>query len=143
MYVSTSCPPLFARSMRSEFEVPKFYVGHYAATARPGASGNGVYSGHVESLSSGNVFANLPAIKVGAEVLLYTEEGLWRYRVTETLKVRYDDLSVMEPTFDPRITLITCIGTWDPGMRQYTHRFIAIAEPIGAAGPEIPKSSPR
>ena len=111
-----------------EYVVPKFVVGHYVGTANPGEPGNGVYVGHVESLSSGNVFADLAKIKKGQEVLLYTGDGLWRYRVSEIAQVPYDDVAVMAPTADTRITLITCTGDWDVRLHQYTLRLIVIAQ---------------
>ena len=118
-----------------EYEVPKFYVGHYLDTAKPGERGNGVYTGHVESLESGNVFAGLGRIERGDEVFLYTSEGVWLYRVAETKVVRNDDLSVMAPSSDHRITLITCTGTFDVRTRQYTHRFVAIGELVNEGEP--------
>ncbi len=121
-----------------EYEVPKFYVGHYQDTARPGERGNGVYSGHVESAQSGNVFANLARLEVGQDIFLYTEEGIWQYRVSETKTVRNDDLSVMAPTADYRITLITCAGTFNVIERQYSHRLIIVAQLVNVGGPRLP-----
>ncbi len=121
-----------------EYEVPKFYVGHYQGTAQPGERGNGVYSGHVESAQSGNVFANLGQLKLGQDILLYTEEGIWQYRVSETKTVRNNDLSVMAATPDYRITLVTCAGTFNLIERQYSHRFIVVAELVNTAGPRLP-----
>jgi LPXTG-site transpeptidase (sortase) family protein len=118
-----------------EYEVPKFYVGHYRETANPGEIGNGVYTGHVESLESGNVFAGLGQIEPDDEVFLYTSEGAWIYRIVETKVVRNDDLSVMAPSPDRRITLITCAGTFDVGTRQYTHRFIATGKLVNEGKP--------
>lgn len=126
-----------------EYEVPRFYVGHYDNTANPGEGSNGVYSGHVESLSSGNVFANLPEIAEGDEVLLFTEEGIWRYKVREIKTVPNDDLSVMAKTEEEVVTLITCTGTFDPAERQYTHRLVVVAEPTGGDRPEKPAADAR
>jgi LPXTG-site transpeptidase (sortase) family protein len=121
-----------------EFEVPRFYVGWYRHTAKPGEPGNGIYTGHVESLDKGQVFANLPYAKPGQDILLYTPEGIWRYRISELKKVPNDDVSVMEPTDDNRITLITCIGTYDWSQRQYTHRLVVSAMLVNTDGPERP-----
>jgi LPXTG-site transpeptidase (sortase) family protein len=121
-----------------EYEVPRFAVGHYSDTARPGLVGNGVYSGHLESIASGNVFARLPEIELGAEVQVFTEEGIWRYEVKGIKTVKNDDLSVMAPADNEVITLITCTGRFDPAARQYTHRLIVTAEPVGESGPVRP-----
>lgn len=122
--------------VNGEYEVPRFYVGHYKGTSAPGEPGNGVYTGHVESLDKGQVFARLPTLEVGEEILLYSTDGVWRYRVLEIKKVPYDDLSVMEPTPDARVTLITCTGTYDWATRQYTHRLIVTARLFVPAEPE-------
>lgn len=110
------------------YEVAPFYVSHYLGTANPGQPGNGVYSGHVESIQSGNVFARLPELTVGAEVTVYTRDRPWTYRVTATKVARNDDLSVMDQTSDRRLTLITCVGEWIVASHDYSHRFIAIAQ---------------
>lgn len=121
-----------------DYEVPRFYVGWYRDTAKPGEKGNGIYTGHVESLDKGQVFANLPYIKVGQDILLYTPEGIWRYRVSEKVTVPNDNVAVMEQTDDHRITLITCTGTFDWTVRQYTHRLIVTAKLVNTGGAERP-----
>ncbi|MHB1413616.1 MAG: sortase [Chloroflexota bacterium] len=118
-----------------EYQVPKFYVGHMEGTAYPGQAGNGVYSGHVESISSGNVFAKLAQMKPGDIISLYTTAGVRDYAVVQTEVVRYDAVSVLAPTPTERITLITCTGDWDPSIKQYTERFVVIAEPRNEASP--------
>ncbi len=110
-----------------EFEVPKFLVGHYIGSANVGEPGNSVMAGHVSSISSGNVFANLESVKPGDEVYVYGESGPLIYRVTETRVVQNTEVSVMAPTPDPTLTLITCTGDWDWIAREYTHRFVVFA----------------
>lgn len=122
--------------VEGEYEVPRFYVGWYRHTARPGQRGNGVYTGHVESLDKGQVFARLPSVKTGQDIFLYTAEGFWRYRISEIKTVRNDDITVMQPTTDYRITLITCTGTFDWASRQYSHRFVVVAKLVNDSGPE-------
>ncbi|MGQ9676307.1 MAG: sortase [Chloroflexota bacterium] len=112
-----------------EWKVPKFVVGHLEGTAHPKGKGNAVYSGHVESIASGNVFANLGRIKVGDLVEMVTEAETLRYRVTEVKVVENTDVEVLRQTADPRITLITCAGTWDISTRDYSHRLVVVATP--------------
>ncbi|MHB1131268.1 MAG: sortase domain-containing protein [Chloroflexota bacterium] len=111
-----------------QYEVPKFYAGHYSASANPGQRGNGVYSGHVESFNGGNVFASLLGVRQGALVEVFTAKRQWNYRVTQVRTVPRTDLSVMEQTDDYRITLITCTGTWDYLAGEYSHRFVVVAQ---------------
>lgn len=112
-----------------EWKVPKFVVGHLEGTAHPKANGNAVYSGHVESIASGNVFANLGRVKVGDLVEIVTEAETLGYRVAEVKVVENTDVEVLRQTADPRVTLITCTGTWDISTRDYTHRLIVVATP--------------
>src|SRR5437879_4347813 len=83
-----------------------------AATALPGDSSNGVRSGHVQSISSGNVFANIDQLGLGDEVTLRTNTGDVVYRVAGKNLVKPDDLSVVQPTGRDELTLITCAGTF-------------------------------
>jgi LPXTG-site transpeptidase (sortase) family protein len=111
-----------------EFEVPKFAVAHYRHTALPGQPGNGIYAGHVSSISSGDVFANLHRAKVGDEVLLQTQRGVVRYTVSEVRVVPRTATEVLAPTPSPTITLIACTGAWDWQLRDYLERLVVRAE---------------
>lgn len=124
-----------------EYAVPRFVVGHYEHTGKPGERGNGVYTGHVESVDKGQIFADLPSVKPGDEIALYTREGIWRYEVTDRLVVPNSDVSVMDQTDDHRITLITCTGTFDWSVRQYTHRLVVVAKLINTDGPTRPQAT--
>lgn len=114
--------------VNGEFEVPKFAVGHYRGTALPGEPGNGVYAGHVSSISSGNVFANLHRTTVGADVLLQTPHGVLRYVVTAVRVVPRTWMEALAPTPNATVTLIACTGQWDWQMRDYLERLIVRAE---------------
>jgi len=119
-----------------EWLVPKFVVGHLQGTANPGQSGNAVFSGHIQSISSGNVFARLSEMKVGQLVTLYTtRQDKTVYKVAEVKMVRNTDVTVIQPTTKPRLTLITCAGDWvqyspNYGDGDYSHRVIVVAEPF-------------
>jgi LPXTG-site transpeptidase (sortase) family protein len=110
-----------------EWVVPKFVAGHLEGTAKPGTPGNAVFSGHVSSIASGNVFENLGRLSVGDEVLIHTQADEFRYRVTHKLTVKNDDMSVIQNAGDERITLITCTGTWLPLRRDFSHRLVIVA----------------
>lgn len=118
-----------ARIENGEWQVPKFVVGHLQGTADPGENGNVVLSGHLESISSGNVFARLGELRPGDAIALYAGDDEFRYQVVEIKQVKNDDLSVVEPTPSPTLTLITCAGTFDVLTRNYSHRLIVVARP--------------
>ncbi len=110
-----------------EWETPKNAVGHNAGTANPGSPGNMVLSGHISSpiRHEGNVFNHLPEVKLGDEVLVGTPEGTYIYQVISRRVVEPTEVSVMDPTPEPAVTLITCY----PDL-IYTHRLVLRAEPV-------------
>ncbi len=110
-----------------EWETPKNTVGHNAGTASPGTPGNMVLSGHISSpiRHEGNVFNRLPELKLGDEVLVSTPEGAYTYQVVSRRVVEPTEVSVMDPTPQPAVTLITCY----PDL-IYTHRLVLRAEPV-------------
>lgn len=103
-------------------------VGHHEGSANPGEAGSIIMSGHISSplKGEGSVFKRLPQIKLGAEVLLYTDTRLFRYEVVEIKVIKPEETEVMEPTPYPVLTLITCVPDW-----VYSHRLIVIAKPVG------------
>ena len=109
---------------RGEWQVPKFVAGHLQGTALPGSGGNIVLSGHVQSISSGNVFANIDKLKIGDEVTLRTTAGEVVYRIAGKNIVKSDDLSVVQPTSGEELTLITCTGTFNILTQDYSHRWV-------------------
>ncbi len=109
------------------WETPKHAVGHHKGTANPGEIGNVVMSGHISSpvKGEGNVFSRLPEIAVGDQVVVTTPVGYFHYEVIQKRVVLPEEISVMDPTPEPVLTLITCVPDW-----VYTHRLIVTAKPV-------------
>lgn len=78
-------------------------AGHIAGTALPGTPGNIAIAGHRDSF-----FRPLKDISVGAQIELTTLQGQQTFRVAELLIVDPLDVSVLDPTDETIITLITC-----------------------------------
>jgi sortase A len=78
-------------------------VGHIADTATPGASGNIGIAGHRDGF-----FRALKDIAVGDVVELDTLHETIPYRVERVWIVEPDDVSVLDPTTTPAVTLVTC-----------------------------------
>jgi sortase A len=78
-------------------------VGHIANTARPGASGNAAFAGHRDTFFSG-----LRHVRAGDRVVVTTDFGRYEYIVRETRVVSPRDVSVLDPTPEPTLTLVTC-----------------------------------
>jgi LPXTG-site transpeptidase (sortase) family protein len=116
---------------RGEWQVPKFVAGHLQGTALPGSGGNVVLSGHVQSISSGNVFANIDKLKVGDEVTLRTTAGEVVYRIAGKNIVKNDDISVVQPTRSEELTLITCTGAFNILTQDYSHRWVVWGTRLG------------
>jgi sortase A len=99
-------------------------VGHLPDTPRPWEPGNSAMAAHRDGL-----FRPLRRIKVGDELRVRTRHGDFTYRVRETKIVMPDDLSVLEPTANATVTLITCYPFDFIG--HAPKRFIVHADRVG------------
>ncbi|MFM8322643.1 MAG: sortase, partial [Chloroflexota bacterium] len=97
-------------------------------TSWPGLGGNTGLAGHVD-LANGDAgpFWNLNSLKPGDEITIYTQKNRYTYKVREQRVVEDYDVSVLEQTSSPQITLITCTG-WDADLRTYLQRLIVYAD---------------
>jgi sortase A len=114
----------------TSWEVPKFVAGHAEGSAGAGETGNAILLGHVTSLTLGNVFEHLHEVSVGDSVEVYSGEGRYVYRAQEVQDIVRSKVAVLDPTPDPRLTLITCSGLWLPTIHDYAQRLIVRAELI-------------
>jgi sortase A len=110
------------------WEVPAYKVGHGQYTAGAGQAGNTVLLGHVSSRSAGNVFRDLDQVRVGDPISVTSEADVYTYRVAEVRVVPRTDLSVLQPTERPTLTLITCTGAWLPQLNEFADRLVVRAE---------------
>ena len=78
-------------------------IGHLPDTPFPWEAGNSALAGHRDTF-----FRELRNIRVGDDMRLATPYGDFTYQVSRTLIVTPDNLSVLEPTTEPTLTLITC-----------------------------------
>jgi sortase A len=101
-------------------------VGHIENTAFPGEPGNVAIAGHRDSF-----FRPLRNIQVGDDVLLDTPRGRVRYRVSSFRVVSPTDVSVLRPTPDSTLTLVTCYPFWVLG--HAPDRFIVRAVRVSDA----------
>ncbi len=101
----------------------------------PGAPGNAVIAGHLDSTTGPAVFWDLEKLKEGDEVAVIDEKGkTTRFRVVKKA-IYYDDnaplLEIFGPTDKVRLNLITCDGKWDPVRKRYDRRLVVFTEKIG------------
>lgn len=78
-------------------------VGLVEKTSRPGEPGNIAIAGHRDGF-----FRSLKDVRAGDRIVLSTREADSTYVVEDTWIVQPDDVSVLEPTTAPSITLVTC-----------------------------------
>jgi sortase A len=103
-------------------------VGHIEGTARPGAAGNSGIAGHRDGF-----FRGLKDVRVGDPIELETPGAVHHYRVARTWIVEPEDVSVLDPTETPAVTLVTCYPFYFVGSAP--QRFIVRAVRIDAAAP--------
>jgi sortase A len=78
-------------------------VGHIEDTARPGADGNAGIAGHRDGF-----FRGLKDIRSGDVLEVETLASVQQYQVERTWIVEDEDVSVLDPTATPSVTLVTC-----------------------------------
>ena len=78
-------------------------AGHIEATPLPGEPGNSGIAGHRDTF-----FRELKDIRSHDEIQLQTATGLFRYEVDWVRVVAPDDNSVLAPSTESALTLVTC-----------------------------------
>ncbi len=77
--------------------------GHITNTAPPGDAGNAVITGHRDTF-----FRRIFELDQGDEITVERNGRLFHYQVTGKKVVEPEDVSVLAPTSDAELTLITC-----------------------------------
>ena len=106
-------------------------AGWIEGTARPGEPGNVALSAHRDGF-----FRALKDVAVGDEIVLETPRETTRYAVAWTKIVDPDDVSVLDETDGPAVTLVTCYPFYFVGSAP--HRLIVRATPLTAAPARTP-----
>lgn len=110
-----------------QWAVPPFVVGHLQGSGEPLSGGNVALVGHIDSLTSGDIFTRIGDLKPGDPIRLYTRATTVSYVVQRQEIVQNNDLSVVTPGHEEMVTLITCTGIWLPLQHDYDRRIIVIA----------------
>ena len=102
--------------------------GHYPGTAYPGQNGNAAIAGH--RTTYGAPFFELNEVKPGDPILITDLNGrTWTYIVHNQEIVSPNDVSVLDPTPLPQLTLTTCNPRYSAA-----ERLIVFARLQGPAG---------
>jgi LPXTG-site transpeptidase (sortase) family protein len=121
-------------------------VAWYDFSARPGFGGNAVFSGHVDYHDVGPaVFWDVRNLQQGDLIKVRLADGTeYHYTVSDLNSFEASAAPVADivgPTPTEVITLITCGGTFDSTLRQYSHRTVARAQRAPEPPPELPPAS--
>ncbi len=81
--------------------------GHMQDTPAPGESGNSVISGHRDTF-----FRHIHELEKGDQIVVQRNGQKFHYEVTGKHIVQPTDLSVLQPSKDAELTLITCYPTY-------------------------------
>jgi LPXTG-site transpeptidase (sortase) family protein len=85
----------------------------------------------VVTINEGNVFRFLYKVNIDDRVDIWDDqEREYDFRVVDVKLVPPSDTSVMAPTSEETLTLITCGGTFDPVRREFSDRLIVTAKPV-------------
>jgi LPXTG-site transpeptidase (sortase) family protein len=107
-----------------EWQTVPFIAVQYRETAKVGARGNAVISGHVVTINEGNVFRDLYKVEFGDEISVETADGRFTYIVEDVKLVKPSSVEVMAASTSPLLTLITCGGEFDTRSRTFSDRLI-------------------
>jgi sortase (surface protein transpeptidase) len=99
---------------------------------KPGAPGQAVIDGHLDSVAGSAVFSELHRLRPGDRIFVSDEAGAeLTFRVT-ALQVEpldgFPTLRVFGPAQGRFLNLITCAGRYDPARRTYNQRLVVFAE---------------
>lgn len=108
--IGVDAPVVQTQPVDGIWNVADWAVGHLATTPNPGAPGNSAMSAHDDI--KGEVFKRLGALAPGDQIRLYTRHAMYAYVVTNLLTVDPSNVSVLNPTVVPTVTLISCAPYW-------------------------------
>jgi sortase A len=112
--------------------------GHYPGSPLPGQTGNVAIAGH--RTTYGAPFYNLDSLGAGDLIRITTLQGTFTYRVTSTLTVSPDDLTVVAPTTAPELTLTTCTPRFSAAQRLVVHAALSSTPVPGPPPRRVPLS---
>ncbi len=108
------------------------HVGHLAGTATFDNPGNILLAAHsTYPDGSAGPFYQLDQLSVGADITVFDGMTERHYSVTAIQSVSEYDTSILNPTSDERLTLITCeLDSYDSATQEYTNRLVVTAQRV-------------
>jgi LPXTG-site transpeptidase (sortase) family protein len=123
------------RDRNNNMAVPSVasHVAWYSPGPAPGETGDAVIDGHLDWTTGPAVFWNLGKLKAGDEIRIVAQDGaVQRFGVTRAQRVSYTapPPGLFVSTGAPRLSLITCAGSWDTGKKTYNQRLVVDSQPM-------------
>jgi sortase A len=118
-----------------QWGIAEYAVGHYNTSGYPGQGTNIVLTSHNNTL--GEVFRDLDQLHPGDEVILFTEEREFHYRVQKVYLLPYlgvetqGEAALREYTRPQPTEMVTLVSCWPYATNA--NRIVVIAVPAGAA----------
>jgi len=109
-----------AKVVNKKWEVFEDVASYGLGSGLPDREGNTVIFAHARR----GLFLPLREIEIDTEIIIFTKESWYTYKVVETKEVNPKEISVISPTDDETLTLYTCSGFAD------TKRLIVVAKPL-------------
>jgi sortase A len=106
--------------------------GHYPDAPMPGQPGNAAIAGH--RTTYGAPFNRIDELEAGDEILITTQQGAFRYEVSEQLIVSPDQVEVLKDFGDNRLTLTACHPKYSARQRIVVVATL-VGEPAAARTP--------
>ncbi len=118
-----------------EYELPPgSEIGWYRFGPTPGDAGSSVLAAHVDWNGRPGAFFELQDAQIGDRVTVsYDDRSEASFVIVDVNRYAKSELpldSLFERSGEPRLTLITCGGDFNPGLRSYEDNIVVIAEPV-------------
>jgi len=89
--------------------------GHYVGTALPGQAGNAAIAGH--RTTYGAPFYDLNELQAGDPITIQTSQGIFKYQVVMSHVVLPNNVTVLDSSPGPELTLTTCNPRYSAAQR--------------------------
>jgi sortase A len=120
---------------KKRMDVPKQneHVGWYSLGPKPGAIGNAVLDGHLDTATGAPaVFYYLEDINIGDTITVTDQKGqVFHFVVTNKQSYPWDNFpldDIFGPSNTAHLHLITCQGIWNETSHNYSQRLVVSAD---------------
>jgi sortase A len=115
-------------------------VGQFRTSPLPGQRGNAAFAGH--RTTSGHPFERLDELKVGDPIMFTNAFGeTYVYKMTTSLVVDPNDVTVLAATDGPTLTLVTCTPKYTSTNRLVIHADLDLSASTGPVREPTPPAN--